>query len=135
MGMDVYGKQPTDKKGSYFRANVWYWAPLRNAMGRTSYDLLGDELLIDMGYNGGAGPDDQAICNQLAERLERALEDDRSVFEVQSDLVVDASGCFLTPEEARALGPDRVFSPYRFNRDVVFAWTEFLRHCGGFEVW
>jgi len=30
MGMDVYGKNPKSDKGSYFRANVWYWHPLWN---------------------------------------------------------------------------------------------------------
>lgn len=28
MGMDVYGKNPTSDKGSYFRNNVWWWHPL-----------------------------------------------------------------------------------------------------------
>lgn len=28
MGMDVYGKAPTTDRGTYFRANVWYWHPL-----------------------------------------------------------------------------------------------------------
>ena len=28
MGMDVYGKKPTSEKGSYFRANVWWWRPI-----------------------------------------------------------------------------------------------------------
>ena len=28
MGMDVYGKNPTDEVGEYFRRNVWGWHPL-----------------------------------------------------------------------------------------------------------
>jgi len=28
MGMDVYGKNPTEKSGEYFRRNVWGWHPL-----------------------------------------------------------------------------------------------------------
>ncbi len=28
MGMDVYGKKPTDETGKYFRNNVWWWRPL-----------------------------------------------------------------------------------------------------------
>jgi hypothetical protein len=28
MGMDVFGKKPTDKVGKYFRRNVWGWRPL-----------------------------------------------------------------------------------------------------------
>lgn len=28
MGMDVYGKKPTNETGEYFRRNVWGWHPL-----------------------------------------------------------------------------------------------------------
>jgi len=28
MGMDVFGKHPTNDTGTYFRASVWGWAPL-----------------------------------------------------------------------------------------------------------
>lgn len=28
MGMDVYGKNPTNEVGEYFRNNVWWWRPL-----------------------------------------------------------------------------------------------------------
>lgn len=28
MGMDVFGLEPTDEKGEYFRNNVWFWRPL-----------------------------------------------------------------------------------------------------------
>jgi len=104
-------------------------------MGRTSYDLLGDELLTAMGFNQGAGPADQATCDQLADRLEQALDNDPRVFAVESDLAVDHSGRFLTDKEARRLGPEQTRSPYGVDREFVLAWNDFLRHCGGFEVW
>ena len=28
MGMDVYGKNPENESGEYFRNNVWWWRPL-----------------------------------------------------------------------------------------------------------
>jgi DnaJ-class molecular chaperone len=28
MGMDVFGKNPKNEKGEYFRNNVWWWRPL-----------------------------------------------------------------------------------------------------------
>ena len=28
MGMDVYGNNPKNEQGEYFRSNVWYWHPL-----------------------------------------------------------------------------------------------------------
>ncbi len=28
MGMDVFGREPKNETGKYFRNNVWYWRPL-----------------------------------------------------------------------------------------------------------
>ena len=28
MGMDVYGKNPINDDGKYFRANIWCWRPI-----------------------------------------------------------------------------------------------------------
>jgi len=28
MGFDIYGRQPKNNKGEYFRNNVWWWRPL-----------------------------------------------------------------------------------------------------------
>ena len=28
MGMDVYGKEPKNETGEYFRSNVWWWRRL-----------------------------------------------------------------------------------------------------------
>ncbi len=30
MGMDVFGEEPLNSKGEYFRNNVWFWRPLWN---------------------------------------------------------------------------------------------------------
>lgn len=135
MGMDVFGRTPTSKQGEYFRASIWDWQPLYLAMGRTAHDLLGDELLNAMAFNEGEGPADQATCTQIADRLEHALNHDRSAFAVESDFSVDGLGRLLTSDEARQLGPERTGSPYQVERGFVLDWNDFLRHCGGFAVW
>lgn len=55
MGMDVYGKSPTDEKGEYFRANAWWWGPLWSYCCEVS---LAARRLGDRGqYNDGYGLD------------------------------------------------------------------------------
>lgn len=135
MGMDVYGKEPTSDEGVYFRATVWGWGPLYVAMERSCRDLLSKELLFELTFNEGAGPADQATCTEIADRLERLLETSGSAFRVDTDLRVDGNGRFLSTEQASALGPDQVGSPYQVDAEFVRKWIAFLRHCGGFAVW
>jgi len=40
MGMDIYGKNPIDTKGEYFRRNVWGWRPLWNYFVDNHNDLV-----------------------------------------------------------------------------------------------
>ena len=74
MGMDVVGKGPLNEAGEYFRANVWAWRPIHDLIHELCSDLLGDEILMGMGFNQGAGPDSQDICNEMAFRFEQWME-------------------------------------------------------------
>lgn len=135
MGMDVFGKEPSDKRGEYFRANIWSWVPLHEAMYRTCADVLEKELLDAMGYNDGAGPDDQATCSLMADRIEEVLSEKPGGFQVWGDLRKTADGRLLGSEELKELGPEvETFTPYVATGEHVQAFTQFLRYCGGFSV-
>jgi hypothetical protein len=71
--MDVVGRNPSAEAGKYFRANVWSWGPIHHLIGQLCSDLLGEEMLVGMGYNNGAGPADQTTCTAMAKSL-RALD-------------------------------------------------------------
>jgi len=71
MGMDVYGKQPTNETGEYFRRSVWGWHPL--------WDLL-TALVPGLGekvskghYNDGDGLDAEG-ATALADTLQELLD-------------------------------------------------------------
>ena len=135
MGMDVHGKKPADERGVCFRASVWEWHPINEAIKHCCSDLLDKETLVGMSSNWGAGIDDQPTCNEIARRLEKLLETDDWCFKVDSALQVDAWGFYLTDGEVETLPPDQVRSPFRAKTELVREFCDFLRHCGGFEVW
>lgn len=56
MGMDVYGKNPTNEVGQYFRANVWYWRPLWGYVEETYPEIA--ELVEYAQSNDGDGLDE-----------------------------------------------------------------------------
>lgn len=53
MGMDVYGKNPANEAGSYFRRNVWGWHPLWGYVEDTYPEIA--ELVENAHSNDGDG--------------------------------------------------------------------------------
>lgn len=74
MGMDVYGKNPTQKEGEYFRANLWYWRPLWNmTVFMDDGEIITDQVWQDCHLNDGAGLDARA-AKKLAQTMRFAIE-------------------------------------------------------------
>jgi len=149
MGMDVSGRNPQNKTGEYFRANVWSWRPINEMIQMICYDLLDEETLERLGFNDGAGAKDQDTCNRMADRFEDFLDDNKfepiGKLEVRNALVperkkfqfalqengsqVDSKGRFCDADHPEAQ------SPYEVTVNHLRDWIDFLRNCGGFEVW
>ena len=133
MGMDVYGVNPTSEAGAYFRASVWSWSPILERIAATG--VLPDEMMAEMGYNSGAGPD-AVLAGVLADALEamvRGAADDGIIVALNEDgkngtaMVGLEALRFLTGSTA---GAD-------FSTDVAHLreFIAFARASGGFEVW
>ena len=124
MGMDVYGRRPSNKLGEYFRASVWAWRPLHFLIYRFCSDLIDAETMMRMASNDGAGPNDADVCNAMADRLERWLN--------------GFKGETFTQIRPHRLGDwfgwHRPNSNYKIHREHIMKFINFLRHCGGFWV-
>ena len=84
MGMDVYGKNPTDEVGEYFRNNVWFWRPLWGYC-ESLYEKCRE---IDGHSNSGAGLSARD-AKGLALRLEQELESGRTAeYKAERDKVI-----------------------------------------------
>lgn len=69
MGMDVFGRNPSDENGEYFRANVWWWHPLWNYCALVAPDLT---EAVNGHVNDGDGLD-AGEAEELANRLSHEL--------------------------------------------------------------
>lgn len=135
MGMDVYGREPTSPAGKYFRANVWSWRPIHALITELCSDLLDDQTLEKMAFNVGAGPQNQLTCIEMAKRFEQWMEHHAEGHGLESDLQITKDGRFVSAKEL-AENPDlETVSPYEVSDEHLKEWIDFLRYCGGFEVW
>jgi hypothetical protein len=133
--MDIVGRSPSAEAGEYFRANLWSWRPIQDLIVHLCSDLLDEEVLVGIGSNDGAGPMDQATCSAMANRFEHWMEHHVSGHGLESDLRVTKDGAFVTKQEAKENPNLETESPYLVDDEHLKQWIEFLRHCGGFEVW
>lgn len=135
MGMDVVGRKPSSKAGEYFGANVWSWRPIHDLIAQLCSDLLDAETLEKIGFNGGAGPTDQETCSEMAKRFENWMEHHVEGHGLESETRVTEDGRFVSQKELEENSDLETESPYNVEDEHIKEWIEFLRHCGGFEVW
>lgn len=74
MGMDVYGTNPKNETGEYFRRNVWGWRPLWDYCVDNYEDLVGK---VSGHYNDGDGLDNDGAL-ELARRIKADLADGKA---------------------------------------------------------
>jgi hypothetical protein len=136
MGMDVHGRNPSSPEGEYFCANVWSWRPIHALMIALCSDLLDEGTLHSMEYNDGAGPADQATCTTMANRFELWMEHHIDGLCLDFPGVGVAEDGHFVFEKELTENPDiETHTPYEVEDEHLKEWIEFLRHCGGFEVW
>lgn len=144
MGMDVYGRAPKSGKGEYFRSNIWGWPTILDAIAGTK--VLPEDLVEQMAYNAGAGPDAEqsiALADALDEYLDGVIangtfiSDDSKYAKVGTATVATEMLKVLSGSE----GITKVLAggeeEAQFSADVEFIreFAEFCRDSGGFQVW
>jgi hypothetical protein len=155
MGMDIRGLNPRFKLdetnfdfdlcarvGTYFRANVWSWRPLRLICEwMNEYWVLGLDM-TGWQHNGGDGLKTQYECDLLAEALEN-LEDypcrwDENPFE--NDPFFDEFLLYIDTESILQVarnGQDMDLSGVQYSTvgGHYWQWVTFLWNCGGFAIY
>lgn len=144
--------------GDYFRANWWSWRPLNMLI-----DMVVVEKGLDIdtsyfGSNDGAGPDNQEDCDALADGLQEILDRDENLTE-EDDMIYlvmgswcDLNGRFLGKEfeESTQDLPEFgtiLYRPFITDDGTIVTpahgtsrwhmqrFINFLRECGGFQIW
>ena len=68
MGFDLYGESPKNKKGEYFRNNVWWWRPLWQYVAVECSDIITDKDVQAGGFND-CHLINESKAKQIADRL------------------------------------------------------------------
>ncbi len=151
MGMDISGKNPASKTGSYFRNNVWWWRPLWNYCHHVAPDLIDGDLFSSGGYNEGAGLNAKGAA-KLAIILETKLAEGHTKhWEEEYKLYIESlpdDDCSVCNNNNRGnkkkkdcyscdgKGTQESWSKsYPFDVENVENFAKFLIDSGGFEIW
>ena len=146
MGMDVYGINPFNELGEYFRANCWTWRPICVAIEESGAgDYLDDKTFELLWENSGGGPRDRMTCLNMAKRLnEWLMKQDESGNYYQPQILRDVERVSAEPNEhgGHAFVPQEEWDivptmpAYQAPWESLYMFIKFLRNCGdGFEVW
>jgi len=133
MGVDIFGRKPCSPDGEYFTVNFTGWGPIHSLIVELCSDLLDEEMLDEIGGNSGFGPHDQKTCTQMASRFEMWMEDNVDGLSIDLGQRVDKDYRLISAEAAM-LGLETK-PAYKVSDKTLKKWIDFLRSCGGFEVW
>lgn len=154
MGMDVFGKKPSNQTGEYFRNNVWWWHPLWEYCCVVAPKLCAK---VENGHtNDGDGlnaKDSVALARLLRDEIKSGRT---AAYEVTRQATLDAlpeeecprcnsagkrkveSGTVAVAEPCslcKATGKRRPAETYYGFEVVNVEFAAFLEGSGGFEIW
>lgn len=150
--------------GVYFRANIWAWRPIHLAIVQSNISLeLGiDEDTIDgMSYNSGHGLKTQEECNKLADALQMLIdgmgEDGVTEFGFNLGSWNLRNGSFMVDDKDKKILDEKypygtlihelpvklatkdkvrnVWPSHVTKVEHLQEFVNFLKHCGGFEIY
>ena len=155
---EVSNKWEKENPGDYFRSNWWGWRPIVMLCEHASYESELDIDFSNWGSNDGAGLDNQEDCNRLASALEDilktayAMEEPTDVIYLNLGSWTDMNGRFLDESITKSLNEQYEVGEVLYGSVVmsdgkivhpshsaplrhVQNFINFLKECGGFEIW
>ena len=151
----------SENSGVYFRANLWSWRPIQFLISYVNekFDLNFDTSLY--GENSGGGLKTQEECNILADKLELTVgsiglnestdtlylclgmwvvsEGDHGSFKLSDEIQEELNeqypmGTIL--ESSVVTSDGQLVQPaWSTSKSHIQDFIDFLRNCGGFEIW
>jgi hypothetical protein len=155
---EVSNKWEKENPGDYFRSNWWGWRPIVMLCEHASYESELDIDFSNWGSNDGAGLDNQEECDKLADalqdiiRISTELEEPNDTIYLNLGSWTDMGGSFLDAQAEQQLNEQYqlgevlygsvvredgsiVRPSHSANLTHVQNFINFLRECGGFEIW
>jgi hypothetical protein len=122
--------------GKNWRVEFWVWRPIHALIVTLCFDLFDEKSLYDMAFGHGAGATDTRTSLEMAKRFEhwmRQHPEGRLVLE--SGIRATEDGRIVSEQELAANPGLETVSPFEAGESDLRKWIEFLKNCGGFEVW
>ena len=155
MGMDVYGIKPTDKTGEYFRRNWWGWRPIW-WMVEGLWPEISAKVENPM-TNDGDGLDDKD-SKELSTLMNKAIGNGTvGKFIIDRNKRLDSmpeEPCNLCEGTGKRMDPPNIGAGtypcngcnstgtranyetyYRMDTNDAKEFSQFLAHCGGFQLY
>jgi len=159
MGVDISGRKPKSELGDSFHSNWWGWRPINSICQIAAYR---SKLRIDFEYwgsNDGKGIRTQKQCDRLAEAIEELIGEDVNLKEDNDRIYLClgswcefGSGKFIQSEIEQSLNVQYpigtllytsiiasdgtpVESSHSTSVGRVKEFVNFLKNCGGFQIW
>ena len=145
MGFDIYGLNPKEESGSYFRANCWYWRPLWSYVISVTPDLTKEE--VQAGSDNSGNRIDEYVAkkignNILAEEksgnLEKYYQDrldylnnlpKETCYKCNGEQVENCIVCNGSGEK------EHMDKSYPFSKELAVEFAKFCINSGGFEIY
>jgi hypothetical protein len=157
MGVDISGINSKSEDGDYFGSNWWAWRPIHNLCEYANEEYELNLYMGNWGSNDGGGLHTQEECDKLADALQNIISSD--LLNEEDDRIylclggwVNKDNQFLSEEESQLLNEqyeigevlyggvvtdsgDIVYTAHSCSKGHVDRFINFLRDCGGFEIW
>jgi len=147
LGVDIFGLNPKNGKGGYFRSNWWYWRPVWAFTVILCDDILDEELEMTVEFDDGRSKEtiryrgwevghsndgliiDAEGAEEIGKRIMKVLEEPIGQAGKIAGKIKGDKYDSIASKIRDLLPPD-----YTLDRDFLREWAEFCLNCGGFKV-
>ena len=135
MAIDIQGRRPSSPVGKNWRVEFWVWRPIHALVVNLCPDLFDEKSLENMAFGRGAGATDERTCLEMANRFEHWMRQHPEGFILESGIRATDDGRIVCEQELATNPGLETVSPYEATDSDLRKWIDFLKTCGGFEVW
>ena len=122
MGFDIYGLNPKEESGSYFRANCWYWRPLWSYVISVTPDLTKEE--VQAGSDNSGNRIDEYVAEKIGNNI-LAEEKSGNLEKYYQDRL----------DYLNNLPKEDMDKSYPFSSELAVEFAKFCINSGGFEIY
>lgn len=130
--MDIFGKDPRNKAGEYFRADMIMWETIHAICDKAIAASGLPFVTKDWSFNDGRGLAAQEHCDLLVVALKKYIKENppkNGIFRIEQKVYAQ-NGTNGSIGGSKAT----IRSPFEVSAKEMKEFIAFLKNCGGFEI-